>query len=153
MGQFYKSTYGLEFAALRFGITTVPARRSVIKMSILSEIIEGGYSGRAVRIEQGGDQKEDILYNKDVALGIYLACMASNLRYDAYNIGWGKAIRSRISPMRSGGSSPRRIFKLGRGSTSWEVLPIITASTISRGRARTWDMRHNTLWAPPSKTT
>jgi UDP-glucose 4-epimerase len=91
MGQFYKSTYGLEFAALRFGMTYGPGKTVRHgKMSILSEIIEGGYSGRAVRIEQGGDQKEDILYNKDVALGIYLACMAPKLRYDAYNIGSGE---------------------------------------------------------------
>jgi UDP-glucose 4-epimerase len=91
MGQFYRSTYGLEFAALRFGMTYGPGKTVRHgKMSILSEIIEGGYSGRAVRIEQGGDQKEDILYNKDVALGIYLACMAPKLRYDAYNIGSGE---------------------------------------------------------------
>ena len=91
MGQFYKSTYGLEFAALRFGMTYGPGKTVRHgKMSILSEIIEGGYSGRPVRIEQGGDQKEDILYNKDVALGIYLACVAPKLRYDAYNIGSGE---------------------------------------------------------------
>jgi UDP-glucose 4-epimerase len=42
-----------------------------------------------VRIETGGDQKDDLIYNRDVAQGIYLACMAPKLRYDAYNIGMG----------------------------------------------------------------
>ena len=90
MGQFYQSTYGLEFAALRFGMTFGPGK--TVRhgaMSILSQIIEFPYSGKPVRIEKGGDQKEDIIYNKDVALGIYLACTAPKLRYDVYNIGMG----------------------------------------------------------------
>jgi UDP-glucose 4-epimerase len=90
MGQYYKSTYGLEFVALRFGMTYGPGK--TVRhgaMSILSQIIEGGYSGKKVRIEAGGDQKDDLIYNRDVAQGIYLACVAPKLRHDAYNIGMG----------------------------------------------------------------
>jgi UDP-glucose 4-epimerase len=90
MGQFYKNTYGLEFVALRFGMTFGPGK--TVRhgaMSILSQIIEGPYAGKAVKIEQGGDQKDDFIYNRDVASGIYLACIAPNLHYDAYNIGMG----------------------------------------------------------------
>jgi UDP-glucose 4-epimerase len=90
MGQFYQRTYGLEFVALRFSMTYGPGK--TVRhgaMSILSQIIEGGYSGKAVRIEKGGDQKDDLVYNRDVAQGIYLACTAPKLRYDAYNIGMG----------------------------------------------------------------
>jgi UDP-glucose 4-epimerase len=90
MGNYYKNTYGLEFIALRFGMTFGPGK--TIRhgpMSILSRIVEEPYAGKAVKIEQGGDQKEDIIYNKDVASGIYLACVAPKIRYDAYNIGMG----------------------------------------------------------------
>ena len=90
MGQYYKNTYGLEFVALRFGMTFGPGK--TVRhgaMSILSRIIEGPYAGKAVKIEQGGDQKDDFIYNRDVASGIYLACIAPKLRYDAYNIGMG----------------------------------------------------------------
>jgi UDP-glucose 4-epimerase len=90
MGQFYQRTYGLEFAALRFSMTYGPGK--TVRhgaMSVLSHIIEGAYSGKAVRIEKGGDQKDDMIYNKDVAHGIYLACTVPKLRYDAYNIGTG----------------------------------------------------------------
>ncbi len=90
MGQFYRRTYGLEFVALRFSMTYGPGK--TVRhgaMSILSQIIEGGHSGKAVRIESGGDQKEDMIYNRDVAHGIYLACTAPRLAYDAYNIGMG----------------------------------------------------------------
>lgn len=90
MGQFYRHTYGLEFVALRFSMTYGPgklARHGA--MSVLSQIIEGPRSGKAVRIEKGGDQKDDMIYNKDVAHSIYLACIAPKVRYDAYNIGMG----------------------------------------------------------------
>jgi UDP-glucose 4-epimerase len=90
MGQFYQRTYGLEFAALRFSMTYGPGK--TVRhgaMSVLSHIIEGAYSGKGVRIEKGGDQKDDMIYNKDVAHSIYLACTVPKLRYDAYNIGAG----------------------------------------------------------------
>jgi len=90
MGQFYQRTYGLEFTALRFSMTYGPGK--TVRhggMSVLSQIVEGAYSGKAVRIEKGGDEKDDMIYNKDVAHGIYLACMVPKLRYDAYNIGTG----------------------------------------------------------------
>lgn len=96
MGQFYQRTYGLEFVALRFSSTYGPGK--TVRhggMAILSHIIEGAYSGRAVKIEKGGDQKDDIIYNKDVAHGIYLACIAPKLNYSAYNIGTGIGVTLR----------------------------------------------------------
>lgn len=90
IGQFYQSNYGLEFVALRFSTTFGPGKTVRHgKMSILSQIIESPYSGRAVKIEKGGDQKDDFIYTKDVAHGIYLACIAPEINYTAYNIGTG----------------------------------------------------------------
>lgn len=90
MGQFYQRTYGLEFAALRLSSTYGPGK--TVRhggMAVLSQIIEGAYSGKATRIEKGGDQKDDIIYNKDAAYGIYLACTTREFHYPAYNIGTG----------------------------------------------------------------
>jgi UDP-glucose 4-epimerase len=90
IGHYYQRRYGLDFVALRFGTTFGPGKTVRHgKMSILSQIIEWPYSGRPVRIEQGGDQKDDMIYNRDVAYGIYLACVASNINHRAYNIGTG----------------------------------------------------------------
>jgi UDP-glucose 4-epimerase len=74
MGQFYQRTYGLEFVALRFSYTYGPGKtvRHGDK-ALISEIIEGAYSGRLVKIEKAVDQKDDFIYTKDVAHGIYLA--------------------------------------------------------------------------------
>jgi UDP-glucose 4-epimerase len=90
MGEFYQRTYGLEFVALRFSTTLGPGKTARHgKMSLLSQIIEGAHMGNAVKIEKGGDQKDDIIYTKDAAQGIYLACTAPRLHHKAYNIGTG----------------------------------------------------------------
>jgi len=49
----------------------------------------GACSGTPVRVEKGGDQKNDFLYTKDAALGIYLACTKRDIHHSAYNIGTG----------------------------------------------------------------
>ena len=94
MGQFYHRTYGLEFVALRFSQTYGPGK-TVTKWggrAIPSQIIEGGYLGKTVKVEKGGDQKSDFIYTRDVAHGIYLACMAHEIHYPAYNIGTGVGV-------------------------------------------------------------
>ena len=91
MGQFYQRTYGLEFVALRFSQTYGPGKTFAKwgGRAIPSKIIEGGYSGKPVRIEKGGDQRSDFVYTKDAAQGIYLACTKPEVHYSAYNIGRG----------------------------------------------------------------
>ena len=92
MGQFYRRTYGLEFAALRFSSTFGPGKtvRHGDKAA-LSRIIEGAFAGKPVRIEKGGDQKNDYIYNKDVAQGVFLACTSPGLGHTEYNIGSGRS--------------------------------------------------------------
>jgi UDP-glucose 4-epimerase len=94
MGQFYQRTYGLEFVALRFSQTYGPGK-TVAKWggrAVVSQIIEGACSGTPVKVEKGGDQKNDFLYTKDAALGIYLACTKREIHYSAYNIGTGVGV-------------------------------------------------------------
>src|SRR5690606_10534448 len=40
-------------------------------------------------LEKGGDQKDDFVYNKDSALGVFLACIAEDPASRVYNIGTG----------------------------------------------------------------
>jgi UDP-glucose 4-epimerase len=90
IGQFYQRTYGLEFVALRFAMTFGPGK--MVRhggMAVTSQIVELPFAGRPVRIEKGGDQKDEFIYTKDVGYAIYLATMAEKPRYTAYNIGPG----------------------------------------------------------------
>jgi len=94
MGQFYHRTYGIEFAAVRFSQTYGPGK-TVAKWggrAVVSDIIEGAYSGRPVIIEKGGDQENDFLYTQDAAYGVYLACIAPEINYLSYNIGSGVGV-------------------------------------------------------------
>jgi UDP-glucose 4-epimerase len=119
MGQFYQRTYGLEFVALRFSQTYGPGK-TVAKWgnrAVVSQIIEGACSGTPVRVEKGGDQKNDFLYTKDAALGIYLACTKRDIHHSAYNIGTGVGARAdiQIGPGLSVLNEPRAaIFDISR---------------------------------------
>ena len=94
MGQFYQRTYGLEFAALRFGSTYGIGKtfRHGEDKAVISSLIEGALARKPVIIDKGGYQKNDFIYTKDAAYGVYLACTARKLNYSAYNIGTGVGV-------------------------------------------------------------
>ncbi len=83
----------MEFIALRFATIFAPGKALRHKnYGILSEIIEGGVSGRPVNISQGGDQKDDLIYVADVADAIVLAAFCPKPRHDVYNIATGVGV-------------------------------------------------------------
>lgn len=91
MGQFYQRTYGLEFTALRFSGTYGIGKtiRHGDDKAVISKLIEGALARKPVIIDKGGYQKNDFIYTKDAAYGVYLACIARKLNHLAYNIGTG----------------------------------------------------------------
>ncbi|MFT5138934.1 MAG: UDP-glucose 4-epimerase [Rhodothermales bacterium] len=90
-GLHYKNSFGLEFAALRFGTIYGPGK-SVHHgpMALYSNILEPSVTGQSVRIPAGGDQPDDIVYVKDIAQGIVKAATVETLGHTAYNIGSGR---------------------------------------------------------------
>ena len=85
--------HDLEFIALRFATIFAPGKALRHKnYGILSELIEGGLSGRVVDIPKGGDQKDDLLYVADVAEAIVTTLLHPKPRYDAYNISRGVGV-------------------------------------------------------------
>src|SRR5260370_11686424 len=75
---------------LRFATTYGPGKTARHgKMGVTSAIVENPASGLPFRLAQGGDEKDDFIYNKDSAYGIYLACTAKNPKSRVYNIGTG----------------------------------------------------------------
>ncbi len=89
----YRQRYGIDFVALRFSSTYGPGK--IMKygasspLTIQSRIIENAMLGKPTRHPQGAEQKDDFVYNKDVANGIVLACFAQNLTHHLFNIGSG----------------------------------------------------------------
>ncbi len=90
MGLNYQRDYGLQFVALRFAAIFGPgklARHGAV--GIHGRIIESAMAGAPVRIPQGGEQRDDMMYVADVAEGIVLATLKDRPKYSVYNIGTG----------------------------------------------------------------
>ena len=87
----YHQNYGLDFVAVRFGrIYGIGKKARHGYYVILETMIANAMLGKPTVIPSGGDEKSDLVYVKDVANGIVLACFAQNLKHRAFNIASGK---------------------------------------------------------------
>jgi UDP-glucose 4-epimerase len=87
---YYANNMGVDVAVLRFATTFGPGKTARHgKMGVTSQIVENPFHGLPFHHPAGGDAKDDFVYNKDSALGIYLAATAERLRSRVYNIGSG----------------------------------------------------------------
>ena len=87
---YYQGNMDVDTVVLRFATTYGPGKTARHgKMGVTSQIVEAPASGKAFHLAQGGDEKDDFIYNKDSALGIYLATVAENPKSRVYNIGSG----------------------------------------------------------------
>ena len=82
---------GMQFLALRFATIYGPGK--LVRhgnMGIFSRIIENAMLGLPLTIEQGGDERDDIIYVGDVARACVAAVEHEEPSFDAYNISSGK---------------------------------------------------------------
>jgi UDP-glucose 4-epimerase len=87
---YYHDNMGIETVSLRFASTYGPGKTARHgPMAVMSRIVENPANGLPFKLEQGGDDKDDFIYNKDSALGIYLATVADTVKSRVYNIGTG----------------------------------------------------------------
>ena len=93
---YYHDNMGIETVSLRFASTYGPGKTARHgPMAVMSRIVENPAHGLPFRLEQGGDDKDDFIYNKDSALGIYLATVADKVKSRLYNIGTGVGVTLR----------------------------------------------------------
>jgi hypothetical protein len=84
---------GLDVVVLRFASTYGPGKTARHgKMGVMSQIVENPANGLPFHLAQGGDKKDDFVYNKDSAHGIYLATIAAQPKSRVYNIGTGVGV-------------------------------------------------------------
>jgi UDP-glucose 4-epimerase len=87
---YYQKYLGVDAVVLRFATTYGPGKTARHgAMGATSKIVENPFNGLPFQVAAGGDQQDDFIYNKDSALGIYLACVAENPMSRIYNIGSG----------------------------------------------------------------
>jgi UDP-glucose 4-epimerase len=93
---YYNDNMGIETVSLRFASTYGPGKTARHgPMAVMSRIVENPAHGLPFKLEQGGDDKDDFIYNKDSALGIYLATVAEKVKSRVYNIGTGVGVTLR----------------------------------------------------------
>jgi UDP-glucose 4-epimerase len=93
---YYNDNLELETVSLRFASTYGPGKTARHgPMAVMSRIVENPASGLPFKLEKGGDDRDDFIYNKDSALGIYLATVAPKLPSRVYNIGTGVGVTLR----------------------------------------------------------
>jgi UDP-glucose 4-epimerase len=89
----YWATLGLDVIVLRFATTYGPGKTARHgKMGVTSQIVENPANGLPFHLAQGGEEKDDFIYNKDSALGLYLATVTKDLKSRVFNIGTGVGI-------------------------------------------------------------
>jgi UDP-glucose 4-epimerase len=92
-GLYYSANMGVDVVILRFASTYGPGKTARHgKMGVMSQIVEAPARDEPFRIAQGGEEKDDFVYNKDSAYGIYLATIAKNPKSRVYNIGTGVGV-------------------------------------------------------------
>jgi UDP-glucose 4-epimerase len=92
LGANYQAAFGIDFFALRFATICAPGKLSRHgPMSIHSRLIENALLGVPTRVEHGGDERDDIVYVRDVAQAIGLAAVTPLRGASVYNIGQGRA--------------------------------------------------------------
>lgn len=136
MGLNYVASFRLDVVILRFASTFGPgklARHGPVSWH--SRIIENAMRGRPARLPQGGDQPDDMIYHRDIAHAIVLACHAEGLPHRVFNIGRGQA-----STMREFADAVRRVIpgaqiEIGPGLDYYgSGIPYYSVYDISRAR-------------------
>jgi UDP-glucose 4-epimerase len=90
LGRYYADNHQLEFLAIRFASSFGPLKRGPAAME--SWLLDAS-EGKPIRVRPFLDgQKDDYVYNKDVADGFVRAALADQPRHHAYNLGSGRGI-------------------------------------------------------------
>ena len=133
---YYAGNMGVDAAVLRFATTYGPGKTARHgKMGVTSDIVEAPFNGAPFHHPQGGDAKDDFIYNKDSAYGIYLATVAAKVPSRVYNIGSGKAHTLHDIAMVVRKLLPKADIEIGPGTNFFgSPYPMHGVYDISRAR-------------------
>jgi UDP-glucose 4-epimerase len=137
IGLYYHAHMGIDVVVLRFATTYGPGKTSRHgKMGVTSQIVENPANGLPFRIAQGGDEKDDFIYNKDSAYGIFLAATAENPKSRVYNIGTGVGVTLNDVARVIRKHLPKADIEIGPG-LNFLGMPYPASSVYDVSRART----------------
>jgi UDP-glucose 4-epimerase len=134
---YYNDNMGIETVSLRFASTYGPGKTARHgPMAVMSRIVENPANGLPFKLEQGGDDRDDFIYNKDSALGIHLATVADKVKSRVYNIGTGVGVTLRDFERVIKKHIPNAQMDIGGGLNFYGfAYPATGVYDISRARA------------------
>ena len=113
---YYANNMGIDVAVLRFATTYGPGKTARHgKMGVTSQIVENPFRGQPFHHPAGGEAKDDFIYNKDSALGIFLATVAERssepgVQYRQWRGAHAQRFRRRTTQETSGRRYPDRAW-------------------------------------------
>jgi len=102
--------------ALRLSSTNGPGKQERHgAVGIPSLVVENAFYGRPTRLPQGREERNDLIYNRDVARAIVLAGYAEGLEHRIFNISSGEltSLLDLVAILRE--FLPNRTRRSGRG--------------------------------------
>lgn len=89
----YAELFDLQVITLRFATIYGPGKQSRHGgTGLLSRIVERAVVGEPTAIPRGGDERDELVYVRDVARAIVVSCLAEAPRSWVYNIGSGELV-------------------------------------------------------------
>ena len=94
LGTNYAETGGPDFAAIRFSTIYGPGKLERHgPMSQVSQVVEDAVAGRKTRFERGADQRDDMVYVRDVGASLAVLALAGKpFPNRVYNVGSGRGV-------------------------------------------------------------
>lgn len=93
VARLYSDQYGVDVVTVRFGTTCGPGKTGGHgATTITSMLIENAVDGKPTVVPQGGDERDDIIFNRDVAFGLVQAALAPRLHHSIYHLGSGRLV-------------------------------------------------------------
>lgn len=136
MGINYAKNCGLEFVALRFGAPYGVGRKARHgALAIQSKMLENAMLGKPTKIPRGGDERDDMVYIRDIARGFTLACFVQNLKHNVFNIATGKGVGLKDVADAINKIYPEAIFEIGPGLDYTGLGPHHCVFDISRAKS------------------
>jgi UDP-glucose 4-epimerase len=136
MAQNYAASFGLDVVTLRFASTFGPGK--LVRhgpVSWHSRLVENALAGQPARLPQGGDQPDDMIYHRDIAEAIVLACYAERLEHRVFNVGRGEPATMREFAAAVGRVIPGAEIEVGPGLDYYgSGIPYYSVYDISRAR-------------------
>jgi UDP-glucose 4-epimerase len=134
----YRREFGLDVITLRLASTYGPGKvfERHGAVSIVSRMIDHAMLGKPLRLPQGGDEKNDFIYNRDVAQAVVLACTALGTEHHVFNIGTGtgRALKELVSVLNA--RFPTARIEVGPGlDYLGNGMQFYSVSDIARARA------------------